>query len=90
MLLVRISAIIAGVIILHPLAEQNMTQVFISYRRADTADMSRRIYDELVKHLGEKHVFRDVDSLLKGQDFRAGIERYIVASDVMLVLIGDK
>jgi hypothetical protein len=67
-----------------------MAQVFISYRRADTADMSRHIYNELVKHLDEKCVFRDVDTLLKGRDFRAGIERYIIDSDVMLVLIGDK
>ena len=60
-----------------------MARVFISYRRADTADMSRRIYDQLAKHVGETNVFRDVDTL-------DGTEHYVIVSDVMLVLIGDK
>lgn len=67
-----------------------MARIFISYRRADTAAMSRRIYDELVKRTGRPRVFRDVDTLMKGKDFRAGIERFILQSDVMLVLIGDQ
>ncbi len=67
-----------------------MKKIFISYRRSDSALMSRRLYDVLVERVGAKRVFRDVDSLLKGKDFRAGIERYIFESDVMLVLIGNK
>ncbi len=67
-----------------------MTQTFISYRRMDSAAMSRRLYDALTERVGTRRVFRDVDSLMKGHDFRAGIERFIFESDVMMVLIGDK
>lgn len=67
-----------------------MAKIFVSYRRADSAAMSRRIYHALIEHMDKDDVFRDVDTLLKGHDFRAGIERYIIESDVILVLIGDK
>lgn len=67
-----------------------MKRIFISYRRADSASMSKRLYDALARHLGEESIFRDVDSLLKGHDFRAGIERFILESDTMLVLIGNQ
>jgi len=65
-----------------------MPKIFISYRRTDTADISRRLYDALVKRLGQRSVFRDVDTLVKGENFRAGIERFLINSDVMLVMIG--
>jgi formylglycine-generating enzyme required for sulfatase activity len=69
-----------------------MPQIFISYRRADTNAMSRRLYDRLISHINKKYVFRDVETLIAntGKDFRAGIERFIIDSDIMLVLIGDQ
>ncbi len=67
-----------------------MPKIFISYRRTDTADISRRLYDALAKRVGKRHVFRDVDTLAKGANFRAGIERFLINSDVMLVLIGHQ
>ncbi len=38
-----------------------MAKVFISYRRADSASISGRIYDRLVAKFGRKNVFKDVE-----------------------------
>jgi len=43
-----------------------MPQTFISYRRSDSADMSRRLYNALVQKTNLNKVFRDVDKLVKG------------------------
>lgn len=67
-----------------------MPKIFISYRRTDTTPISRRLYDKLAQRVGKRNVFRDVDTLLKGENFRAGIERFLIHSDVMLVLIGHQ
>lgn len=67
-----------------------MAKIFISYRRADSNDESRRIYDALVESFGEANIFRDKDRIPKGSDFRKVIERYVFQSDEMLVLIGQK
>jgi len=67
-----------------------MVQIFISYRRVDSAAISRRIYDSLVAVVGKKRVFRDVDTLMKGHDFRAEIETYLIQSDVALIIIGTE
>ena len=37
--------------------------VFISYRRADSADITGRIYDRLTERFGQEHVYKDVDSV---------------------------
>ncbi len=67
-----------------------MPKIFISYRRTDSTDISRRLYDKLAQRVGKHNVFRDVDTLIKGENFRAGIERFLIHSDVMLVLIGHQ
>lgn len=47
-----------------------MPNVFISYRRDDTAaGYASWIYDRLTEKLGASHVFMDVDSLAPGVDF---------------------
>jgi hypothetical protein len=66
-----------------------MPGIFISYRRADTSPNAGRLYDRLSGHFGADNVFKDVDNISAGQNFRdaslAGVRR----SDVMLVLIGQ-
>ena len=62
--------------------------VFISYRRADSADIAGRLYDRLAAHFSEENVFKDVDSIPPGVDFRRHIERMISSCSVFLVLIG--
>jgi hypothetical protein len=65
-----------------------MYRVFISYRRDDSHEAAGRIYDNLVSHFGKHRVFRDVDTIAAGVDFRQEIRRFISGSDV--VVIGPK
>ncbi len=62
--------------------------IFINYRRADSEDVVGRIYDRLVDAFGKGSVFKDVEDILPGIDFRRVLEREIAATDVMLVVIG--
>jgi tetratricopeptide (TPR) repeat protein len=63
-------------------------KIFISYRRADSADICGRIYDRLVEHFGEDAVFKDVDDILFGADFPRHIETILAQCAVELVVIG--
>ncbi len=51
-----------------------MPRIFISYRRADSITMTGRIHDRLVARYGEKNVFKDVDDIPLGVDFRTVLE----------------
>lgn len=62
--------------------------IFISYRRTDTADDVGRIYDRLIGVFGREKVFKDVDSVKLGQDFRVRIRQALDSSCVFLPLIG--
>lgn len=65
-------------------------QIFISYRRSDSADIAGRIYDRLVDRFGKEPVFKDVDSIPLGYDFKEYIDRMVGESDVLLAIIGDR
>jgi hypothetical protein len=62
--------------------------VFISYRRDDTSNEARRLYDSLVAEFGTERVFKDIDNIPLGHDFRAAITTSIGQADLMLVVIG--
>jgi TIR domain len=62
--------------------------VFISYRRIDSSDVTGRIYDRLVASHGRAHVFKDVDSIPLGTDFRRHVADLISRSDCVLAVIG--
>jgi hypothetical protein len=64
--------------------------VFISYRRIDSADIVGRLYDHLTSELGSKAVFKDVDSIDLGRDFRAQLEISLNACRILLCVIGDQ
>jgi hypothetical protein len=63
-------------------------KLFVSYRRSDTRELAGRVYDRLAQHFGVGSVFKDVDSMPVGADFRAVIQQEIALCDVMLALIG--
>src|SRR5262245_3456964 len=63
-------------------------KVFISYRRGDSADVVGRIDDHLVKVFGRESVFKDVDSISLGTDFRKVISQRVSECDVLLAVIG--
>jgi hypothetical protein len=63
-------------------------KVFISYRRDDSADVSGRIYDRLVQFFDKECVFKDVDSIPLGYDFREILDNAVKECDVLLAIIG--
>lgn len=65
-------------------------QVFISYRRDDTAGYARAVADELARRFGPERVFIDVDDIAAGQPFAQAIARSVARSSVLLVLIGRR
>jgi ATP-dependent Clp protease ATP-binding subunit ClpA len=66
-----------------------MSRVFISYRRQDASDATGRIYDRLVTRFGKEQVFKDVDNIPYGTDFRNEMGRAVGQSVVVLVVIGE-
>jgi len=65
-------------------------QVFISYRRDDAAGYARAVHAELAREFGADRVFIDVDDIGAGQAFDKVIRREVGASQVLLVLIGER
>ena len=65
-------------------------RIFISYRRADSADVTGRIYDRLVEHFGESAIFKDVHSIPAGIDFKEHLEKAVGKCKIFLVVMGDK
>ena len=66
-----------------------MQNIFISYRRDDASDATGRIADVLRSKFGENLVFKDVDSIPLGSDFRRVISDAVGRYDVLLAIIGD-
>ncbi|MCW5665536.1 MAG: toll/interleukin-1 receptor domain-containing protein [Piscinibacter sp.] len=65
-----------------------MPDIFLSYRRRDSASATGRLADRLVEHFGPERVFHDHASILAGEDFAAAIRRAINLSTVVLAVIG--
>ena len=63
-------------------------QIFISYRRDDSAHAAGRLYDRLRQHFGKDRIFMDIDTIELGVDFARRIEDAVSLCDVVLVLIG--
>jgi hypothetical protein len=64
--------------------------IFISYRRSDSADIVGRIYDRLVQEFGRKSIFKDVDSIPLGIDFKGYLDKTVSECNVLLAIIGDR
>jgi hypothetical protein len=64
--------------------------IFISYRRADSADITGRIYDRLTDRFGKEHVYKDVDSIPLGVDFRKHVGDLVQRCDVVIAVIGNQ
>ncbi len=65
-----------------------MRSIFISYRRDDSQLTCDRIYGYLGPIFGVKQVFRDLNDIDGGRDFRAAIEQALASCKVMVVVIG--
>ncbi|HLY24970.1 MAG TPA: SUMF1/EgtB/PvdO family nonheme iron enzyme [Aggregatilineales bacterium] len=67
-----------------------MPKIFISYRRDDSADVTGRIHDWLTARIGGESIFRDVDDIPFGVDFKKYLEDTVSQCSVMLVVIGPQ
>lgn len=62
----------------------------ISYRRDDTGAITGRIFDRLEARYGRDAIFRDIDNIPMGVDFRKRLNDVIERTDVLLVVMGSK
>ncbi len=67
-----------------------MPRIAISYRREDSGVITGRIFDRLVTHYGRDSIFRDIDDIPPGVDFRAQINGVLDESDIVLALVGPR
>lgn len=64
--------------------------VFISYRRDDTGQLSYDLYKELRSNYGKGAVFLDASSIPPGGDFQQLIDEFIMKCDLVLAIIGKR
>ena len=67
-----------------------MNNVFISYRRDDSAGHAGRLFDGLTERFGAGRVFMDVSDLKPGQDYVVELDRALARADCVLVVIGPR
>jgi hypothetical protein len=67
-----------------------MAKITISYRRDDSMDITGRIFDRLTSRYGRETVFRDIDNIPPGLDFREHIRASIDDSDMLMVVVGPR
>lgn len=67
-----------------------MANIFISYRREDSAAYAGRLCDRLSATLGNDRVFMDVQDIRPGQDFAHAIEETIASCDFVIAVIGPR
>ncbi len=65
-----------------------MLNIFLSYRRDDSAGYAGRLADSLEPFLGAGKIFRDVEDIRPGDDFVKAIEQNLQNANVVLVVIG--
>jgi WD40 repeat protein len=65
-----------------------MPKISISYRRADSEAMTGRIFDRLIAHYGKDAIFRDIDDIPVGIDFRVHINEVLRSTHILLAIIG--
>ena len=65
-----------------------MSKILISYRREDSADVTGRIFDRLIQQFGREAIFKDVDSIPLGVDFRTYLDEQVAKCEVFLAVIG--
>src|SRR5580698_4841557 len=62
----------------------------ISYRRGDTGVITGRIFDRLVAHYGRDAIFRDIDNIPIGVDFRAHLDGVLSTCHVVIAVVGPQ
>lgn len=70
--------------------EPHPLRLFLCYRRADSAEFADRLHDRLSERFGAGNVFRDVEAIRLGEDFRQAVRRALARCDVFLLVIGPR
>jgi hypothetical protein len=65
-----------------------MAALFISYRRQDAPDLVGRLHDRMVVRFGPGSVFRDIDSIGLGVDFRERLRAALESCRALVAVIG--
>ena len=65
-------------------------RIFISYRRDETAYAAGWLFDRLAEQYGRGRIFKDIDSVVLGDDFVEVITAAVGSCDVLLALIGSR
>lgn len=65
-------------------------RIFMSYRHEETGYPAAWLYDLLVGRFGRSQVFKDIDSIVLGDDFVEAINTAVGSCDVLLALIGAR
>ncbi|MCB1911881.1 MAG: toll/interleukin-1 receptor domain-containing protein [Rhodocyclaceae bacterium] len=65
-----------------------MADIFVSYRRGDSAGHTGRLVDSLVRHFGSEAVFQDVQSISVGSRWDDAIRDGVVQCRLLLAVIG--
>jgi hypothetical protein len=63
-------------------------RVFISYRRADTAQAASWLFSRLTEHFGQQQVVEDVDPAPYGGNLAQAIGAAVASCDVFVLMIG--
>ena len=74
----------------NPKVAVGASHIFVSYRRSDSADITGRIYDRLIGKFGKGPIFKDVDSIPLGLDFKEYLDMKVGECDVLLAIIGEE
>ena len=67
-----------------------MPRIAISYRRDDSGVITGRIFDRLVARYGKDAIFRDIDNIPLGVDFRKHVAQIIDSSAIVLAVVGPQ
>jgi serine/threonine protein kinase/tetratricopeptide (TPR) repeat protein len=67
-----------------------MPSLFISYRRSDSPDAVKLIYEAVKRGLPRWELFYDHESIALGQDFPEALRAKVSAATAVLVIIGPK
>lgn len=65
-----------------------MRKIALSYRREDSEAITGRLFDRLAAHFGREAVFRDIDSIQPGADYRVQVEAALATCEVLVAVIG--
>lgn len=62
--------------------------IFVNYRKDDSRWGTEALYNELLKYYSKNQIFKDLHTIVPGEDFRLAINRALEKCDVFLVVIG--